>query len=40
MPTGGINKANLAEYLEVPAVVACGDSTHPYSKIVHAANID
>ena len=32
MPTGGINKANLAEYLEVPAVVACGDSTTPIQR--------
>ncbi|MEN7341314.1 MAG: bifunctional 4-hydroxy-2-oxoglutarate aldolase/2-dehydro-3-deoxy-phosphogluconate aldolase [Pseudomonadota bacterium] len=26
MPTGGVSAANLAEYLSVPAVVACGGS--------------
>lgn len=26
MPTGGITPANLAEYLDVPAVIACGGS--------------
>ncbi|MGA8203710.1 MAG: keto-deoxy-phosphogluconate aldolase, partial [Woeseiaceae bacterium] len=26
MPTGGISAANLAEYLAVPAVLACGGS--------------
>jgi 2-dehydro-3-deoxyphosphogluconate aldolase / (4S)-4-hydroxy-2-oxoglutarate aldolase len=26
MPTGGVSAKNLAEYLEVPAVVACGGS--------------
>ena len=26
MPTGGVNAANLNEYLAVPAVLACGGS--------------
>ena len=26
MPTGGISAANLAEYLAVPSVLACGGS--------------
>lgn len=26
MPTGGVSKANLKDYLELPAVVACGGS--------------
>lgn len=26
MPTGGVNPANLNEYLAVPAVLACGGS--------------
>ncbi len=26
MPTGGVSAANLAEFLAVPAVVACGGS--------------
>ena len=26
MPTGGVSAANLAEYLAVPAVIACGGS--------------
>ena len=26
MPTGGINPANLADYLALPSVLACGGS--------------
>jgi 2-dehydro-3-deoxyphosphogluconate aldolase/(4S)-4-hydroxy-2-oxoglutarate aldolase len=29
MPTGGISPSNLREYLEVPAVLACGESLRP-----------
>jgi len=26
MPTGGVNAANLAEFLKIPSVLACGGS--------------
>lgn len=26
MPTGGVNESNLSEYLDIPAVIACGGS--------------
>lgn len=38
MPTGGVSAANLAEYLAVPAVVACGGSWLTPAEEIEAGN--
>ena len=40
MPTGGISPGNLAEYLAVPAVLACGGSWLTPSDAIKAGNYD
>lgn len=40
MPTGGINEKNLADYLALPQVVACGGSWMVPSKKVDAGEFD
>lgn len=36
MPTGGVSPANLAEYLELPSVIACGGSWLTPAKLIKA----
>jgi len=36
MPTGGVSTANLAEYLELPSVIACGGSWLTPAKAIEA----
>lgn len=38
MPTGGVSAANLADYLAVPAVIACGGSWLTPAKDIAAGN--
>lgn len=38
MPTGGISPANLAEYLAIPSVVACGGSWLTPAEAINAGN--
>lgn len=38
MPTGGVNAANLADFLEVPAVLACGGSWLTPKKAIAAGD--
>lgn len=40
MPTGGVSAANLASYLELPSVVACGGSWLTPNKEIEAGNFD
>jgi len=40
MPTGGISPGNLAEYLAVPAVLACGGSWLTPADAIKAGNYD
>jgi 2-dehydro-3-deoxyphosphogluconate aldolase/(4S)-4-hydroxy-2-oxoglutarate aldolase len=40
MPTGGISPGNLADYLEVPAVLACGGSWLTPADAIAADNYD
>ncbi len=40
MPTGGVSPANLAEFLAIPAVLACGGSWLTPADDVAAANFD
>jgi 2-dehydro-3-deoxyphosphogluconate aldolase/(4S)-4-hydroxy-2-oxoglutarate aldolase len=40
MPTGGISPGNLAEYLAIPAVLACGGSWLTPSDAIKAGNYD
>lgn len=36
VPTGGINAGNLTDYLEIPAVLACGGSWMVDRQLIHA----
>jgi 2-dehydro-3-deoxyphosphogluconate aldolase/(4S)-4-hydroxy-2-oxoglutarate aldolase len=36
MPTGGVTPANLAEYLGLPSVIACGGSWLTPAKAIEA----
>lgn len=40
MPTGGVNAANLNEYLDVPAVLACGGSWLTPKSAIEAGDFD
>lgn len=40
MPTGGINEKNIADYLELPQVIACGGSWMVPSKKIDAGEFD
>jgi 2-dehydro-3-deoxyphosphogluconate aldolase/(4S)-4-hydroxy-2-oxoglutarate aldolase len=40
IPTGGIDASNLADYLAVPAVVACGGSWLVRSELVREGRFD
>jgi 2-dehydro-3-deoxyphosphogluconate aldolase / (4S)-4-hydroxy-2-oxoglutarate aldolase len=40
MPTGGVSAANLASYLEVPSVIACGGSWLTPNNEIDAGNFD
>ena len=40
MPTGGVSAKNLADYLEVPAVLACGGSWLTPADAVAAGDFD
>lgn len=40
MPTGGVNKDNLAEYLALPCIVACGGSWMVKSDLVKAGKFE
>ena len=40
MPTGGINAANLSEYLSFGKVVACGGSWMVKADLIDAGNFD
>ena len=40
MPTGGISLSNLASYLEIPSVLACGGSWLTPSKAIQDGNFD
>ena len=40
MPTGGVSAANLADYLAVPAVLACGGSWLTPADAVSAGDYD
>lgn len=40
MPTGGVTAANLAEFLELPAVIACGGSWLTPAAAIAAGNFD
>ena len=38
MPTGGVSAANLAEYLAVPSVIACGGSWLTPAEVIKTGN--
>ncbi len=38
MPTGGINPANIKDYLEIPRVLACGGTWMVDKKLIEAGN--
>lgn len=40
MPTGGVSAKNLREYLEVPAVLACGGSWLTPAEAIESGNFD
>jgi 2-dehydro-3-deoxyphosphogluconate aldolase/(4S)-4-hydroxy-2-oxoglutarate aldolase len=40
MPTGGISPANLADYLSLPYVIACGGSWMVKSDLIDAGRFD
>ncbi|MEL6825195.1 MAG: bifunctional 4-hydroxy-2-oxoglutarate aldolase/2-dehydro-3-deoxy-phosphogluconate aldolase [Pseudomonadota bacterium] len=40
MPTGGVSAANLASYLELPSVIACGGSWLTPNQEIEAGNFD
>ncbi|MBF4269680.1 2-dehydro-3-deoxyphosphogluconate aldolase, partial [Vibrio anguillarum] len=40
MPTGGINPANIKDYLAVPRVLACGGSWMVDKKLIEAGQWD
>jgi len=40
MPTGGINEKNLASYLELKQVIACGGSWMVNSKMIREGKFD
>ena len=40
IPTGGINSENIAEYLALPSVVACGGSWMVKSDMIAAGQFD
>lgn len=40
MPTGGVNADNLGQYMEVPAVLACGGSWMTPADEIHAGNYE
>ncbi len=40
MPTGGVNAANLAEYLEVPSVIGCGGTWLTPAGEIEAGNFE
>ena len=40
MPTGGINAQNIADYLGLPGVIACGGSWMVHPKLISEENFD
>jgi 2-dehydro-3-deoxyphosphogluconate aldolase/(4S)-4-hydroxy-2-oxoglutarate aldolase len=38
MPTGGINPANIKDYLAIPRVLACGGTWMVDKKLIEAGN--
>ena len=40
MPTGGVSAANLADFLAIPAVIACGGSWLTPADAIAAGNYD
>ncbi|MDV5169806.1 bifunctional 4-hydroxy-2-oxoglutarate aldolase/2-dehydro-3-deoxy-phosphogluconate aldolase [Photobacterium rosenbergii] len=40
MPTGGINTANIQDYLSIPRVIACGGTWMVDKKLIEAGNWD
>jgi 2-dehydro-3-deoxyphosphogluconate aldolase/(4S)-4-hydroxy-2-oxoglutarate aldolase len=40
MPTGGVSAANLADYLEIPSVLACGGSWLAPTTLTGAGDFD